>query len=88
MNLSEINSPAELMKANKLSPEEQAIVTARDMNPDAQLEMVKLLIADLGAFHQWVINKRTEDGQDLDPQWFVDLQSLTFALKIIKTVEL
>ena len=88
MNLSEINSPAELMKANELSPEEQAIVTARDMNPDAQLEMVKLLIADLGAFHQWVINKRTEDGQDLDPQWFVDLQSLTFALKIIKTVEL
>ena len=88
MNLSEINSPAELMKANELSPEEQAIVTARDMNPDAQLEMVKLLLADIGAFHQWVINKRTEDGQDLDPQWFVDLQSITFALKIIKTVEL
>ena len=88
MNLSEINSPAELMKANELSPEEQAIVTVRDMNPDAQLEMVKLLLADLGAFHQWVINKRTENGQDLDPQWFVDLQSLTYALKIIKTVEL
>lgn len=88
MNLSEINSPAELMKANELSPEEQAIVTARDMNPDAQLEMVKLLLADIGAFHQWVINKRAENDQDIDPQWFVDLQSITFALKIIKTVEL
>ena len=88
MNLSEINSPAELMKANELSPEEQAIVTARDMNPDAQLEMVKLLLADVGAFHQWVINKRAEAGQDIDPQWYVDLQSITFALKIIKTVEL
>lgn len=88
MNLSEINSPAELAKANELSAEEEAIVTVRDMNPDAQLEMVKLILADLGAFHQWVINKRTENGQDLDPQWYVDLQSITYALRIVKTVEL
>ena len=88
MNLSEINSPADLVKANQPSPEEQAIETVRDFSPDAQLELAKHLIEDLVAFHQWVITKRTEEGKDLDPQWFVDVQSLIYASKIIQTVEL
>ena len=43
--------------------------------------MTQLLIE----FHEYVIDKK--DGE-LNPEWFVDTQSLNFALKILQTVNL
>ena len=85
MNFTDINSPADLVKANEtVSPIEQAIETIQNLNPGAQLELAKLLISEVYAFHNYV----TSHKDDLDPQWHVDSQSLKFALKILETVEL
>ena len=89
MDLSTINSPADLLEQNKLTNVEQALqlLEADDVTPADTLEVVKELVDKLHYFHAFVIEKRGKEGVDLSPQWLVDLQTLTYVIKMLETIE-
>ena len=68
---------------------EQALqlLEADDVTPADTLEVVKELVDKLHYFHAFVIEKRGKEGEDLSPQWLVDLQTLTYVIKMLETIE-
>lgn len=86
MNLSDINSPVELLLENEktLTPVEKLIqcLSHKDITPKQHLEVTKLLVDKLLTFHNWVV----ENKEDAHPQWSVDAQTLFFIQNMLETI--
>jgi len=87
MNLSDINSPVDLVLENEkqVSPFQKVIqaLSHKDITPQDQLVICKAIVHRLVNFHEYVIDNK----EGLSPQWCVDLQTLTFIEKMLATVE-
>ena len=86
MNLSEVNSVAELVLENEktLTPTEKLIqaLSHKDITPKQHLEVCKLLVDKLLGFHNWVV----ENKEDAHPQWSVDAQTLFYIHNMLETI--
>ena len=87
MDLSQIDSPMDLILENEkpIKPIEKIQSQIKHCKPAELLELTQDVTQLLIEFHEFVIDKK---GEDLNPEWFVDVQSLSFALKILQTVNL
>lgn len=87
MNLNEINNVAELVLENEkqVSPFQKVIqaLSHKDITPQDQLMLAKAIVHRLVNFHEYVVTEK----DNLNPQWYVDLQTLTFVQKMLSTVE-
>ena len=87
MNLSDINSPVELLLENEktLTPVEKLVqcLSHKDITPKQYLEVTKLLVDKLLTFHNWVV----ENKEDAHPQWSVDAQTLFYIQNMLETID-
>ena len=88
MNLTDVNSPAELVLENErqLSPLQRALQALQnnDIGPGERLEIARALIEQVKSFHDYVIERR----DDLSVQWSIDAQTLLFVTRMLETVDL
>ena len=87
MDLSQIDSPMDLILENEkpAKPIEKIQSQIKHCSPAEILELSKDLTQLLLEFHEYVIDKK--EG-DLNHEWFVDAQSLSYAIKILETINL
>lgn len=87
MDLSQIESPMDLILENEkpAKPIEKIQSQIKHCSPAEILELTQDMTQLLIEFHEYVIDKK---NGELNPEWFVDVQSLSFALKILQTINL
>ena len=87
MNLTDVNSPAELVLENEktLTPMEKLLqaISHKDITPKQHLEVTKLLVSRLLQFHNYVC----ENKEGLNPAWYIDAQTLHYVHNMLETVE-
>ena len=88
MNLSQVNSPVDLILENEkpAKPIDKINSQIKHCSPSELLGLTQDLTQILIEFHEYVIDSKNE--ADLNPGWFVDARALHFALKILQTVDL
>ena len=95
MELSNINSPAELLAANSEAPEATELTPAELMYntvvdeldyPEA-VKLTELILNQLAVFHQNTRNELTEAGEcERAALWSFDEAQLAIALNIVKNI--
>ena len=96
MELSNINSPAELLAANNQAPMERAELSPAELMYNTVLEeldyteavkLTELIINQLAIYHQNTRNELTEAGEcERAALWSFDEAQLAIALNIIKNI--
>lgn len=90
MNLSDINSPSDLLKANEetKSPMELAIEALTEVNYEDTKKVVMWLVSNMKDFHHDTVAKLQEDGEyEQANGWVWDESKLAQALQLIDSVD-
>ena len=86
MNLSDITTPADLVKANT-NPADIAIDALSEVGFDDTLNIARWLVKNLRDFHVKIAEDKIAEGADNIAVWVADAEKLTYALKLLVDVE-
>ena len=87
MNLNEVTTPAELLSANELTPQQKAAQALLDLNWEETKELVELVLEGALDWHKHEGIERLKQHEPSTLAWARDVGVLESVLALLQTVK-